>query len=67
MKAKEEELKAQLEELRKAQSEVTQLEGELIKFCDTSAEASALKAKLEAAEDQTRTVAALVVSEVLAS
>ena len=62
--AKEEDLKAKEEELRKAQAEVTRLEGELIKSHDAAAaEGSALKAKLEAAEDQARTTTVLVVSK----
>ena len=67
LKAKEEELSTQVEELRKAQAEVTQLEGELIKSHDTAAEASVLKAKLEATRDQARIAAAFAVSKFLAS
>ena len=57
-------MKAKEEELRKAQAEVTQLEGELTKSRDAAAvEALELKAKLEAAEDIARTTTVLVVSK----
>ena len=48
-------MKAKEEELRKAQAEVTQLEGELIKSHDAAAvEALELKAKLKATEGQAK-------------
>ena len=66
LKNEEKNREAKEEELRKAQAEVTRLEGELIKSHD-AAEASALKAKLEATEDQARTTTVLAVSKFQAS
>ena len=61
-------MKANEEELRKAQAEVTWLEGELTKSRNaTATEALELKAKLEATEDIARTAAVLVVSKFQAS
>ena len=52
------------EELRKAQAEVTQLKGKRTKSCNAAAiEASELKAKLGATEDQARNATVLTVSE----
>ena len=66
--AKEEDLKAKEEELRKVQAIVTWLEGEFIKSHDAAAtKASESKAKLEAAKDQARTIVVLAVSEFQAS
>ena len=55
VKAKEEELRAQAKELMKVRAEVTQLEEELVRSCDSVAEVPTLKAQLEAAQDQART------------
>ena len=71
--AKEEELKAnevelvdQAKELGKTQAEVTQLEGELARSRHAILEVPALRAQLEAALDQARTAAAVVVYKFLA-
>ena len=61
-------MKAKDEELRKAQAMVMRLKGKLIKSRDAAVtEASELKAKLEATEDQERIATAFAVLEFQAS
>ena len=67
LKANEVELVAQAEELGKIRAKFAQLEGELARSRDAAAEDPASRAQLEAAQDQARTIAALVVSEFLTS